>query len=104
MAYLKYITEAEFMKILQSVLKLLRKEERHDHKKSVSPHGTAIFLKHIIFATLNSVCPVTTRIKCCLQYTAVLNRARYISSTSHVTQVKIIHKDAYITEDLGICC
>jgi len=48
MAYLKYITEA-FMKILQSILKLLRMEKRHDKKKSVSPHGRAVFLKHIIF-------------------------------------------------------
>jgi len=38
MAYLKYITETEFMKILQSVLKLLRMEDRYDKKKSVLPH------------------------------------------------------------------
>jgi hypothetical protein len=45
MVYLKYITEAEFMKILQSVLKLLRMKARHDKKKSVSPHGTAVFFR-----------------------------------------------------------
>jgi len=61
-------------------------------------------LKHYFFATLSSVYPVTRQIKCCLQYTAVLNMAGYISSTSHVTKGKIIQKDAYITEDLGICC
>jgi len=32
-----------------SVLKLLRKEDRHDKKKSVLTYGAAVFLKHIIF-------------------------------------------------------
>lgn len=56
-------------------------------------------------AALNSVYPVTRLIKCSLfQYIVVLNMAGYISSaTSDVTQSKIIQKDAYITEDLGIC-
>jgi hypothetical protein len=40
-----------------------------------------------------------------MKYAAVLHMAGYISSTtSHVTQGKIIKKDAYITEVLEICC
>jgi len=90
MAYLKYITEAEFVNILQSVLKVT-KNGRHD-KKSQSHPMEQQFLKYYFFATLSSVYPVTRQIKCCLQYTAVLNMAGYISSTSPVTQGKIIKK------------
>lgn len=68
MAYLKYTGGRVYEN--SSVSSEVTKNGRHDQKKSVSPHGTAVFLKHF-FATLSSVYPVTRRIKCCLQYCSV---------------------------------